>query len=88
MAEDIVSETFLKAIKGIDRFKGDCEMRVWLCQIAKNTYYTFYQKEKKQQDIQQQNQDVQIETIEKGLIAKESAFEIHKALHEMEEPWG
>jgi len=27
-AEDITSETFLKAIKASDRFKGDCNVRV------------------------------------------------------------
>ena len=46
VAEDVTSETFLKAIKAIDKFKGDCEVRVWLCQIAKNTYYTLANKNK------------------------------------------
>ncbi len=36
LAEEITSEVFFKAIRGIDRFRGDCDIRVWLCQIAKN----------------------------------------------------
>lgn len=47
MAEDITQETFLKAIKNIHRFKGDCKLRVWLCHIAKNTYFTSYKKSKR-----------------------------------------
>lgn len=43
IAEEITSETFLKAIKSIEKFRGECDIRVWLCQIAKNTYY-FYLK--------------------------------------------
>lgn len=44
IAEEITSETFLKAIKSIDSFRGDCEIRVWLCQIAKNCYFSYIKK--------------------------------------------
>ena len=46
IAEDITSETFLKAINSIDSFKGTCDVRVWLCQIAKNSYYSYLRKNK------------------------------------------
>ena len=48
IAEEITSETFFKAINSIDRFRGDCDMRVWLCQIAKNTYYSYLKKNRKE----------------------------------------
>ena len=35
IAEEITSETFFKAMHSIDSFRGDCDVRVWLCQIAK-----------------------------------------------------
>ena len=38
IAEEITSETFYKAMRSIDSFRGDCDIRVWLCQIAKNSY--------------------------------------------------
>ena len=44
IAEEITSDTFLKAMKSIDKFRGDCEVRVWLCQIAKNSYYSYIKK--------------------------------------------
>ena len=34
IAEDITQETFVKAIKAVDRFKGDCDIKVWLCLIS------------------------------------------------------
>ena len=46
-ADDIVSETFLKAIKTGDTFEGKCSVKSWLCQIAKNTYYDYLRKHSK-----------------------------------------
>ena len=33
-AEDLAQETFVKAYLALDRFRGDCSFRNWLCQIA------------------------------------------------------
>ena len=44
IAEEITSDTFFKAIKSIDSFRGDCDVRVWLCQIAKNSYYSYIKR--------------------------------------------
>ena len=35
LAEEVTQETFFKALEKIDQFRGDCDVRVWLCQIAK-----------------------------------------------------
>lgn len=40
IAEDITQETFFKALKSIEKFSGKCKLQVWLCQIAKNTYFS------------------------------------------------
>ena len=37
-AEDLTSETFLKAISRIDSFDGRGKPSTWLCQIGKNVY--------------------------------------------------
>ena len=47
LAEEVTQETFFKALKKIDQFRGDCDVRVWLCQIAKNTLYDHLKKQKK-----------------------------------------
>ncbi len=43
-AEEITQEAFFKALKKIDSFRGECKLSVWLCQIAKNTFYTQVKK--------------------------------------------
>ena len=37
LAEDAVQETFLKAYRTLDRFRGDAEEKTWLLRIAINT---------------------------------------------------
>lgn len=86
MAEEVTQETFFKALKNIDSFRGQCKLYVWLCQIAKNTYYSMVAKEKKrtfEDGISEEGSDA----LESALLTKESAFEIHKVLHGLEEPY-
>ena len=47
LAEEITQETFVKALKAIDRFQGDKDIRAWLFTIAKHTYYTHCKREKR-----------------------------------------
>ena len=46
-AEELTSETFFRAMDALDRFRGECSVRVWLCQIAKNLYYSQLRREKR-----------------------------------------
>lgn len=85
LAEEITQETFFKALKSIDKFKGDCKMRVWLCQIAKNTCFSIYQKNKHITD--EFHEEDEGECIEQKLINSEIAWEIHKILHFLDEPY-
>ena len=39
LAEDLMQETFLRAMESIDSFNGSCKMSTWLCQIAKHLLY-------------------------------------------------
>lgn len=47
-AEDIVQDTFVKALVHIDAFRGECELSVWLCRIAKNTWLSHLKKKKRE----------------------------------------
>lgn len=39
LAEEVMQETFVVAINQIHKFRGDCEISVWLCSIAKKVLY-------------------------------------------------
>ena len=87
IAEDITSETFIKAIKSIDTFKGDCDIRVWLCQIAKNEYYSHLRKNKRlvfTDSVKEQIGETNVETM---MTSREDALKIHEILHRLKEPY-
>lgn len=86
IAEDVTQETFFKALKSIDNFGGKCRLRVWLCQIAKNTYFSMYENQKKNAGFTIEEADGD-GGFEQEFINRETAFEIHKRLHELEEPY-
>lgn len=90
IAEEITSETFYKALRSIDTFRGDCDIRVWLCQIAKNSFYT-YLKKVGQVDILADegslNRITEDKSVEELLCRKEEAMRIQKILHDVPEPY-
>lgn len=90
IAEEITSDCFFKAMKSLDTFRGDCDIRIWLCQIAKNCYYTYM---KKQGNIESLD-DILITkipsssvSIEEKIARKDEANKIRKKLHEIAEPY-
>lgn len=87
IAEEITQETFFKALKNIDKFDGKCKLYVWLCQIAKNTFFTYRMKEKYHEDLTEAENILVESTIEQSLLSKESVFNIHKELHRLDEPY-
>ena len=44
LSEEIMQETFVVAINQINNFRGDCEISVWLCSIAKKILYKITKK--------------------------------------------
>lgn len=90
LAEEVTQETFFKALKKADQFRGDCDVRVWLCQIAKNTLYDHLKKQKKQLLGDEKLEKIESaggELLEEKLTQRSQAMEIHKVLHRLSEPY-
>lgn len=90
IAEEITSETFFKALQSIDKFRGECDIRVWLCQIAKNCYYTYLEKNKKY--IQVENEELSNipdneMSINEKIAIQEDSRKLQKLLHNIPEPY-
>ena len=85
-AEELTQEAFFKALKNIGTFRGECRLSVWLCQIAKNTFYTEVKRQQRQADYPLDTIPV-TESIEQQLLNKETAFELHRLLHRLDDPY-
>ncbi len=51
VAEDLVQETFLSALKGRDGFKGDASEKTWLIAILKRKIIDHYRKKSTQNEL-------------------------------------
>ena len=87
LAEEITSDAFFKAMNSIDQFRGTCEIRVWLCQIAKNCYYSYLRKSKQKDVVPNLEEIPDTFILEQSIIDRESSMKIHKALHNLKEPY-
>ena len=47
LSEELTQETFFQALKSYKRFRGDCKVSVWLCQIAKYLWLKEFDKRKR-----------------------------------------
>lgn len=90
VAEEVTSDTFFKALKAIRKFRGDCEVRVWLCQIAKNCYYSFVKSNGRNESMDTEElfwiADPQM-PVEERYVQKETAIQLQKLLHLLSEPY-
>jgi len=84
LAEEIAQETFFRALKNIDNFRGDAKIETWLCQIAKHVYLKWLGKQQRQAPLEALGD---LEQRAADPLLKASAFEIHKVLHQLEEPY-
>ena len=88
LSDELTNETFYKAMKALDNYKGDCDVRVWLCQIAKNTYYSYIRKHNKEVSLEDSGEVlIHKEDIEQLLVNKDLAFRIHQSLHKVKDPY-
>ncbi len=90
IAEEVTAETFFKAMRTIHSFRGDCDIRIWLCQIAKNNYLSYLKKHAhftQLENIDTLPADDPARSMEEQLILNDEATQIKKILHSISEPY-
>lgn len=88
LAEELTQETFYRAMKSIHSFRGDSDLRIWLCSIAKNLFYTYQRKQQRAGTVElledyESDKKMLIQIIED----KETARQLHRILHDLKEPY-
>ena len=71
-AQELTQETFCQAIKSLDRFKGDCSVCTWLCQIAK---YLWLKEGKRRKYHPSANTENDIDELDISIVPPDEKLE-------------
>ena len=88
IAEELLQETFFSAVKNINKFRGDSDIKTWLCKIAKNKYIDYYNKSKKIKEVNIYDCSERYFTeksFEDDFFNKENLFNTFKKIHKLDE---
>lgn len=90
-AEEITQETFFRALKYSDKFRGDSDIRTWLCRIARNLYYDSRKNEQRyaelSEDYEKSSGGQPSKSVEDVYIEGSEVRRIHRILHTLKEPY-
>ncbi len=85
LSEELTQETFAIAVKEINKFKGECKVSVWLCQIAKHLWYKELKKKKINIPIQEIENLQETKTVEDIVFEKEDKLKLFKDIQKLDE---
>ena len=87
IAQDICSESFLRSMKNIENIE-DSKIKSYLFQIGKNTYYNYYNKNKKIYLTDKiEDFDKELESFEKVILKKENLSDVDRAINSLDLPY-
>lgn len=88
MAEEITQETFYKAFTTSASFRGEANAVTWLCAIARNLFIDEMRRQAKRAEAIPPDADADSGVnIEREVEDKDTSYQVHQALRELEEPY-
>ena len=87
LAEELTAQTFFKAMEALPKFREECDIRTWLCTLAKNCYISFLQKRKQTVPLEEVLDPSPGPTVEERILDGEMAMQVHLVLHSLPEPY-
>lgn len=88
LAQDILQDTMLNAVKSIDKFDGKCSLKTYLCTIARNLYFNHLKRADNRNLPLDEALDLSSDnSVEQQALDRLDALRIHKALHKLDEPY-
>ena len=87
LAEELTEQTFFKAMKALHSFRGDCDVRVWLCSMALNPYLSYITNNMGAQPIVVVQFPAPLNPLAAGAADRDQAMAVHRVLHDMPEPY-
>lgn len=87
LAEELTQETFFRAYMNLSSLRNEEKVSVWLCQIAKNTYFAWYNDNKKRRIIDHVQLTDNTPDLADLFAEKELSERAFLCLHELDEPY-
>ena len=87
LAEELTEQVFFQALKALPQFRGDCDIRTWLCAMARNRYLSHLRKTKPSEPIDELQIPDPKQAVEEQVADRQQALAIHRILHELPEPY-
>lgn len=87
LAEELTQETFFRAYMNYGNLRNKEKASVWLCQIAKNTYFAWYNEHKKMTPLEEAESDSESQRLEEVFVQRELSEKAITCLHQLEEPY-
>ena len=87
LSEELTQETFFRAYMNYASLRNKEKASVWLCQIAKNTYFAWHNEQKKKGSLEDLEAVSDTNDIEEVFVQKELSQKALCCLHELEEPY-
>ena len=82
-SQELMQETFLRAVDSISRYDGTCMLSVWLCQIAKHVMWQELRKRKRFDIVEwtEELPDAHGQDGEGCALQQERTKELYRAIH-------
>ena len=87
LAEDLTADCFLKAMSAMHTFRGECQVRVWLCQILKRLFLDHLRRHSRRTPAPLPEDLPDPENLEERFLQTDEAMRAHQALHTLPEPY-
>ena len=88
IAEELMQETFYSAVKNINKFRNESNIKTWLCKIAKNKWIDYLSKLKKSNEVaidEIEEKFLLVNSFEDEFSNKDAVIDLYKKIHNLDE---
>ena len=84
LSEELTADTFERAVRNVNSFRGESTLSVWLCAIAKRLYYAELRRRKRLAGPPDEAL-VSGQDLEREFIRREDRLALYRELHALDE---
>lgn len=87
LAEELTQQVFFQALRGLPKFRGECDIRTWLCAMGRNCYLSHLRKQHPAESVDDLSIPDPMQSVEERVLDRDQAMAVHRVLHSLPEPY-